>query len=110
MWTRALLIKLGLVTFARRAFRAEVPEILPKMLPLTVDQVVVWSGLLEIALGASLLLFSRRRKLLGIVLGTFFVAILPGNIAQWEHHRTAFGLNTDGKRFGRLLGQPVLIA
>ncbi|WP_146243243.1 hypothetical protein [Curtobacterium sp. MCBD17_021] len=34
----------------------------------------------------------------------------PGNIAQWLHHRDGFGLDTDTKRFVRLLFQPVLIA
>ncbi len=97
------------LTFARRAFRAQVPQFLPQVLPLTVDQVVVWSGLVEIALGASLILLPRQRKVLGLVLGTFFVAVLPGNVAQWKYQRSAFGLNTDAKRLLRLFGQPPLV-
>ena len=111
-WTLGgVLISSGIshLTFARRAFRAQVPEFLPEMLPLTVDQVVVWSGVVEIALGASLILLSPHRKVLGFVLAAFFVAILPGNVAQWKHHRSAFGLNTDTRRFMRLLGQPALV-
>lgn len=98
------------LTFARRAFRTQVPEFLPELLPITVDQVVVWSGLVEIAFGALLILLPRQRKAIGLILGTFFVAILPGNVAQWKHHRSAFGLNTDAKRLSRLLGQPALVA
>ncbi len=98
------------LTFARRAFRAQVPEFLPKMLPITVDQVVVWSGVVEMVMGASLILLPRRRKVLGFVLGVFFIAILPGNVAQWKHHRSAFGLNTNARRLLRLLGQPALVA
>lgn len=83
------------------------PEFVPEMLPLTVDQVVVWSGVVEMAMGASLILFPRQRRAVGLVLGTFFVAILPGNVAQWKHHRDGFGLNTDSKRFWRLFAQPL---
>ena len=98
------------LTFARRAFRAQVPKFVPELVPLTVDQVVVWSGVVEMAMGASLLLLPRQRKVLGWVLGSFYVAILPGNVAQWTHHRNAFGLNTDAKRLARLFGQPALVA
>ena len=98
------------LTFARRAFRAQVPEFVPEMLPLTVDQVVVWSGLVEVAMGASLVLLPRQKKVVGVVLGTFFVAIVPGNVAQWKHHRDAFGLNTDARRLWRLSAQPLLVA
>ena len=40
----------------------------------------------------------------------FFVAVCPGNIAQWREGTDAFGLDTDTKRFVRLLFQPVLVA
>ena len=74
------------------------------------SKVVVWSGLVEMAAGASLLLFPRQRKALGWALAGLYVAIFPGNLAQWKHNRDAFGLDTDEKRFARLFGQPVLVA
>ena len=39
----------------------------------------------------------------------FFVAVLPGNIAQLTDHRDAFGLDTDAARAIRLLFQPLLV-
>ena len=94
------------LTFARKPFHAQVPP----WLPLDPDLVVLLSGAVEITLGASLIFLPRQRKLVGLVAGTFFVAIFPGNIAQYTHHRNAFGLDTDGKRFLRLFFQPVLVA
>ncbi|MBL7255894.1 hypothetical protein [Paractinoplanes lichenicola] len=49
------------------------------------------------------------RALVGVATAAFFVAILPGNIAQLTEHRDAFGLNTDTARAIRLLFQPVLV-
>jgi uncharacterized membrane protein len=43
------------------------------------------------------------------VVAAFFVAIFPGNIAQWLEARDAFGLDTDQARFVRLFFQPVLV-
>lgn len=97
------------LTFARRAFRAQVPKFVPDLLPVTVDQVVVWSGVTEITMGAALVLLPRQKKVIGRTLGAFYLAILPGNIAQWKHHRSAFGLDTDQKRFWRLFAQPLPI-
>jgi uncharacterized membrane protein len=36
--------------------------------------------------------------------------VFPGNISQYVKHRDAFGLDTDTRRFVRLLFQPVLVA
>ena len=36
--------------------------------------------------------------------------MFPGNVAQFTHKRDGFGLNTDTRRFVRLLFQPVLVA
>lgn len=94
------------LTFARKPFRAQVPP----WVPINPDLVVLLSGAAEITLGASLVFLPRQRKLVGLVAGAFFVAILPGNIAQYTHHRNAFGLDTDQKRFLRLFFQPVLVA
>ncbi|GGM37444.1 DoxX family protein [Microbacterium saperdae] len=93
------------LTFAREEFRAQVPE----SLPLDPDVTVVASGAVEIALGSALLLARRRRRLTGVVAALFFLAVFPGNLAQWMHHRDGFGLDTDMKRFVRLFFQPVLI-
>ena len=96
---------IGHLTFARREFVAQVPD----WVPLPVDVTVLASGVVEIALGTAMILVRRRRALVGLLLAAFFVAIFPGNIAQWLGHRDAFGLNSDRARFLRLFFQPVLI-
>jgi uncharacterized membrane protein len=93
------------LTFARRAFRAQVPP----WVPLPVDLVVVLSGVVEIALGSALLLLGRQRIPVGWIVAAFFTAIFPGNISQYVERRDAFGLDTDAKRLARLPGQPLLI-
>ena len=94
------------LTFAREEFQAQVPD----WMPVDHDLVVLGSGVLEISLGAAMLALPRHRRVVGIALATFFVLIFPGNIAQYVEGTDAFGLDTDAKRFGRLFGQPVLIA
>lgn len=94
------------LTFAREEFRAQVPE----SLPVDPDTTVLASGVAEIALGAGLLWARRRRRLVGTIAGLFFIAVFPGNVAQWMHQRDGFGLDTDMKRFVRLFFQPVLVA
>lgn len=94
------------LTFARTEFQAQVPT----WVPVPPDVTVLASGVVEITLGGSLILLKNRRVAVGLLLAGFFVAIFPGNIAQWIHHRDAFGLNSDRARFIRLLFQPVLIA
>lgn len=99
------------LTFARRDFRAQVPDTVVELAPLDEDGVVLASGVVEVALGAAIALAPRRhRPLVGAVAAAFFAAVFPGNISQWIHHRDAFGLDTDERRFGRLFFQPVLIA
>lgn len=94
------------LTFARKAFRAQVPD----FVPLKKDDTVVYSGFAEIALGSALLLSPKKyRPATGKVAAAFFTAIFPGNIAQLVNHKDAFGLDTDGKRLTRLLFQPVLV-
>jgi len=95
------------LTFARDEFRAQVPA----WVPLDDDLVVLASGVVEIALGAALLVTRHqpRRALVGVTAASFFVAIFPGNIAQFTGQRDAFGLDSDAKRFVRLLFQPVLV-
>jgi uncharacterized membrane protein len=96
----------GHLTFARDEFKAQVPP----WFPVPVDAVVLASGVAEIALGAAMIVMSKRRAVVGLLLAAFFVAVFPGTIAQWMHHRDAFGLNSDQARLVRLFFQPVLIA
>ena len=94
----------------RIAFQAQVPT----WLPLDPDFVVVASGLVEITLGVLLittaLILKRYRGLIGLMAAAFFVLIFAGNINQYVNHLNAFGLDTDTKRFIRLLFQPLLVA
>lgn len=103
----ALMVFAGVshLSFAREEFRAQVPP----WVPVSTDAVVLGSGAVEIALGAAMIAIPKRRNVVGLLLAAFFVAIFPGNIAQWMHHRDAFGLTTDRARFVRLFFQPVLI-
>ena len=101
-----VLAGIGHLTFARRAFRAQVPD----WVPLGTDATVLASGVAEIALGASLVLADEaRRPLVGKIAAAFFVAVFPGNVSQYVNRRTAFGLDTDTKRFARLFFQPALV-
>lgn len=79
-------------------------------MPLDADFVVIASGVVEIALGLSLMLLWRYRMYVGLVTALFFIAIFPGNISQWINGISAFGLDTDQARFTRLFFQPVLVA
>jgi len=103
-----MLINAGVshLTFARQSFQAQVPP----WISLNPDLVVLLSGCVEILLGLSLLVFYRYKAYVGIVAALFFVAIFPGNIAQYTEHRAAFGLETDTARLVRLFFQPVLVA
>ncbi|WP_459252943.1 DoxX family protein [Arthrobacter antibioticus] len=104
----ALLLFAGIshLTVARTEFQAQVPE----FLPVDPDFVVVASGIVEITLGATLVLLARRRVPVGWVVALFFISVFPGNIAQWLDARNGFGLDTDTKRLVRLFFQPLLVA
>jgi uncharacterized membrane protein len=93
------------LTSQRDDFQAQVPS----WFPLDDDVVVLVSGVVELALGAALIALRRHRVLVGVIVAIFFVAVFPGNIAQWTEGTDAFGLDTDSKRFVRLLFQPVLV-
>ncbi|MCC3154105.1 DoxX family membrane protein [Hymenobacter sp. BT770] len=95
----------GHLTFARQDFQAQVPD----FVPLNKDTVVLLSGVAEIGLGLALLLVKRRRVAMGLGLAAFYAAVFPGNVHQYTHHISAFGLDTDAKRLGRLFFQPVLM-
>jgi uncharacterized membrane protein len=101
-----VLVVAGIGHFARmEEFRAQVPGFLPGT-----DAIVYLSGVVELLLGAALLVVSgERRARVGVIAAAFFIAVFPGNIAQLVSHKDAFGLDTDGERIGRLFGQPVLV-
>ncbi|WP_294252129.1 hypothetical protein [uncultured Chryseobacterium sp.] len=98
---------IGHLTFARKAFQAQVPE----WVPLDKDDTVVYSGYAEIALGTAMIATPKKyRKTMGRVVAGFFAAVFPGNIAQYKNRRDSFGLNTDNARLARLFMQAPLIA
>jgi uncharacterized membrane protein len=95
----------GHLTTQRDEFQAQVPD----WFRVDDDLVVVASGVVELSLGAALILARRRRQAVGLVVAGFFVVIFPGNIGQYVEHTDAFGLDTDTKRLVRLFFQPVLV-
>ncbi len=94
------------LSFLRAEFLAQVPS----WLPLDGDFVVVASGVVELLLGAALVFLGRWRVLVGVVVAAFFVAVFPGNLNQYVHGISAFGLDTERARFLRLFFQPPLVA
>ena len=101
----AVLIAAGIghLSWARTAFRAQVPAWVPG----DVDAIVLASGAMEIVLGTSMALV--RSKWMGWIVGLFFVAVFPGNVAQYVNRVDAFGLDSDTSRAIRLVFQPVLV-
>lgn len=93
------------LTTQRQEFRAQVPE----WFPVDEDLTVLGSGVAEIALGAAFVALPAKRRLIGGLLAAFFVAIFPGNVAQYLEGTDAFGLDTDRKRLVRLFFQPLLV-
>ncbi len=92
------------LTTSRLEFQAQVPP----WAPFTPDFIVLASGVVEIALGLSLVSLQRRREV-GIATAAFFIAIFPGNISQFVNGIDAFGLDSDRARAIRLLFQPLLV-
>ena len=93
------------LTTNRTEFQAQVPN----WVPFSADFVVIASGIVEIALGLSLLLLWKFRTQVGWLTAAFFIAIFPGNISQYVNGIDAFGLDTDRARAIRLLFQPLLV-
>ena len=93
------------LTTQRQEFQAQVPD----WLPLDEDLTVIGSGLVEMALGGAFVALPQHRRTIGALLAAFFVAIFPGNIAQYVDGTDAFGLDTDRARFIRLFFQPLLV-
>ena len=100
-----LLAGIGHLTVGRDEFLAQVPP----WLPIEPDVVVVASGIVEIALGFSLIMLGRWRVWVGWATALFFLAIFPGNLAQFTEGRDGLGLDTDLARGMRLVFQPVLV-
>lgn len=96
----------GHLTTRRLEFQAQVPTQLQQW----ANEVVLASGVIEIALGISLLILWRQRFLVGWATAIFFTAIFWGNISQFINGTDAFGLDTGNERFARLFLQPLLIA
>jgi uncharacterized membrane protein len=90
----------------RVEFQAQVPSLFEEY----ANFVVVASGVVEIVLGAALVLLWRYRVVVGWIVAAFFVAIFWGNISQYVNGVDAFGLNSDRARLVRLFFQPVLVA
>ncbi len=101
-----VLAAIGHLSFQRAEFQAQVPD----WIPLSKDLVVILSGIVELGLGLSMILWKKERVNVGIALAIFYVLIFPGNIAQYINKQDAFGLDTDNARLIRLFFQPVLIA
>lgn len=95
------------LTFKRKEFQAQVPD----WVPLEKDDTVIYSGVAEVGLGSALVLAcnEKQKEAIGRIAAVFFTAVFPGNLSQFAHRRNAFGLDTDDKRFVRLLFQPLLV-
>jgi len=93
------------LTWSRSEFLAQVPS----WVPLDRDAVVLLSGVAEVGLGGALIVLHSRRITVGWLVAVFFVAVFPGNIAQFVTRTDAFGLDSDQARGIRLLFQPLLV-
>ncbi len=96
---------IGHLTTSRQEFQAQVPDQLKQW----ANEVVLISGVVEIALGIALLVLWKYRVLVGWTVALFFVAIFWGNISQFVNGVDAFGLDSDTSRLVRLFFQPLLV-
>ncbi len=99
----------GHLSWGRRGFRITVPDWATRVTGLDKDAIVVASGVVEVMLGAALVALPQERKRIGWAVAAFFVAVFPGNVHQWRTGRSAPMLDTDRRRFVRLLLQPILV-
>jgi uncharacterized membrane protein len=94
------------LTFARKEFRAQVRD----FVPFKKDDTVVYSGIVEIAVGSALIAAPKKHRTnIGKLAAAFFIGVSPGNISQMINQKNAFGLDTDKKRLARLFFQPILV-
>jgi uncharacterized membrane protein len=100
-----ILAAIGHLSFQRQEFQAQVPG----WVPLGKDIIVILSGIVEMVLGVSMIVWKKERIRIGIALAVFYILIFPGNIAQYINRIDAFGLDSDNKRLTRLFFQPLLI-
>jgi uncharacterized membrane protein len=103
--TLLIVAGLGHLFWLRIEFQAQVPD----WLPLDPDFVVVSSGVVELILGLSLLVWKNQRFKIGWVTAVFFILVFAGNLNQYFKGIDAFGLDSDLKRLIRLPFQPLLI-
>jgi uncharacterized membrane protein len=96
---------IGHFTFLHNDFLAQIP----RWVPFDHDLVVSLSGIAELLLGLSLLFLKRYCITVGWITAVFFIAVFPGNYAQYVNHVNAFGLTTDTLRLARLFLHPLLI-
>ena len=89
----------------RADFQAQVPIFLQGQ----ADFIILASGVTEILLGVALVSFWKYRSQIGWLTALYFIAIFPGNIAQYVNGTDAFGLDSDRARGIRLLFQPLLV-
>lgn len=99
-----VLAAIGHFTFQRQEFQAQVPNWLGNK-----DFIIIVSGVVELMLGLGMIFLRKYKVYVGILLALFYVAVFPGNIAQYVNQSNAFGLDTDTARLIRLFFQPVLI-
>jgi uncharacterized membrane protein len=100
-----VLAAIGHFTFRRLEFQAQVPN----WVPFSKNLIVILSGIVELALGLSMIFWKKERIRIGIALALFYILVFPGNIAQYTNGINAFGLNSDKARLIRLCFQPVLV-
>ena len=98
------------LTWGRRGYRIVVPDWAVTLTRLDKDAIVVASGVVELMLAGALVVLPNERTKVGWIVAAFFVAVLPGNVHQWQTGRSAPMLRTERARFVRLLLQPPLIA
>jgi uncharacterized membrane protein len=102
---------IGITHFvSTRGFRVVVPDWATRITRLDKNAIVIASGAVEVALAAGLVALPKERRRIGWATASFFVAVFPGNIHQWRTRRSTPGLDTDGRRLGRLFLQPLLVA
>jgi uncharacterized membrane protein len=104
-WALAAFLAIaGVGHFVRpEEFLQQVPPYLPAP-----ELLVALSGVVELALALALVTLPRHRRAVGIAVALLFVAVLPGNIAQYTEGRDAFRLDSDAARLLRLALHPLL--
>jgi uncharacterized membrane protein len=96
------------LTFRRVEFQAQVPLWITQNENI-IDFIVIVSGYIEIIFGLTLIFLNKYKIYIGITLAVFFILIFPGNINQYIYEIYALRLDSNEKRFYRLLFQPVLV-